>query len=185
MTENTHPVDRRARRSVQALWDALVALLQRHDWAEITVQMITDQADVARSTFYAHFQTKQDLLDAGFHLVGGALRQQVLAGKPAENEGFATLDWLVEHTATSRDFLRRVCASPAGQIIQGRFRAVVTAILADELASIGAKVSPREMTFLTGGIFAVIDDWLAQGCPESQDSLALKLSQRLRGQILA
>ena len=55
--------DRRSLRSRRLLWEALLALLQKDDWAEISVQMICDRADVARSTFYAHFQTKQDLLE--------------------------------------------------------------------------------------------------------------------------
>ena len=59
-------LDRRALRSRRMLWDALFALLQDHDWADINIQMICQKAVVARSTFYVHFPTKQDLLDSGF-----------------------------------------------------------------------------------------------------------------------
>ncbi len=53
--------DRRSLRSRRLLSEALLGLLQDHDWADISVQMICGRADVARSTFYAHFQTKQDV----------------------------------------------------------------------------------------------------------------------------
>ena len=71
--------DRRSIRSRRLLWEALLALLQTEDWAEITVQKICDQADVARSTFYAHYQTKQDLLDAGFALGLQEINRQISA----------------------------------------------------------------------------------------------------------
>ena len=34
--------------------------------SDSTVQMIIDRAEVARFTFCAHYQTKQDLLGVGF-----------------------------------------------------------------------------------------------------------------------
>jgi len=43
------------------LHQALHDLLTRKRYADITVQDIIDQADVGRSTFYAHYQDKEDL----------------------------------------------------------------------------------------------------------------------------
>ena len=41
--------------------------------SDCTVEMIIDQADVARFTFCAHDQTKQDLLGVGFSQLGTAI----------------------------------------------------------------------------------------------------------------
>ena len=57
--------DRRSRRTRQLLQDALVALLREKRYDAITVQDILDRADVGRSTFYAHFYDKDDLLVSG------------------------------------------------------------------------------------------------------------------------
>lgn len=55
------PLDARVRRSRDKLGDALIALIQEKPFDAITVQDVLDRAGVARSTFYAHFQSKEDL----------------------------------------------------------------------------------------------------------------------------
>ena len=54
------------RRTRQQLGRALMELVLRKRYARITVQNILDQADVGRSTFYAHFRDKEDLLLGNF-----------------------------------------------------------------------------------------------------------------------
>lgn len=59
--------DRRARRSRKMLQEALLELIDKRPYAKISVSDITEQADLARVTFYAHFETKDDLLLSYFH----------------------------------------------------------------------------------------------------------------------
>jgi|UPI0006911CFA AcrR family transcriptional regulator len=63
--------DPRIRRTRQALQVALRDLMQQKSFEEISVQDITDLADVNRATFYDHYNDKFALLDAmvagGFH----------------------------------------------------------------------------------------------------------------------
>jgi AcrR family transcriptional regulator len=61
--------DRRSQRTQQALMDALIALLAVKHYDEISIIDISDRANVGRSTFYAHYQTKDDLLKCGFERV--------------------------------------------------------------------------------------------------------------------
>ena len=56
------PPDRRVRRTKQRLNDALESLIIEKGYDKITVQDLIDRADVGRSTFYAHYETKDDLL---------------------------------------------------------------------------------------------------------------------------
>lgn len=176
--------DRRTRKTTAALWRALLALLQEHTWDAITVQMIADRADVARSTFYAHYPTKQDLLDAGFACTAIDLCSEVLARPPVPGR-LATLDWLVGHLSDSRGFLRRLKGSTGGQIIQTRFRQTVANLLAQELARNGAAPDAQRMTFLIGGIFAVAEAWAEKGGPEPPEILAHTLADLARTYTLS
>ena len=57
-------MDRRQIKSRRAIKHAFCALLKQKDYTHITVQEIIDAADVGRTTFYAHFETKEFLLQA-------------------------------------------------------------------------------------------------------------------------
>ena len=57
--------DRRAQRTRQLLHDAMFSLMLEKRYDKITVQDIIDRANVGRSTFYAHFQDKEDLALSG------------------------------------------------------------------------------------------------------------------------
>ncbi|MEV4312714.1 TetR/AcrR family transcriptional regulator [Actinocrispum sp. NPDC049592] len=61
-----HVEDRRVRRTRERLQEALVALVLEKSYQKVTVQDILDRADVGRSTFYTHYQSKDDLLLSGY-----------------------------------------------------------------------------------------------------------------------
>lgn len=83
--------DRRVQKTRKLLQDALIELVAEKGYDAVTVQEILDQANVGRSTFYAHFRDKDQLLgsilDRLNELFQGHEKQLLDAMKDLEREG--------------------------------------------------------------------------------------------------
>lgn len=68
-------LDRRVQKTRQLLKDALITLILEKGFEAVTIQQILDKANVGRSTFYMHFESKYELLHSCFeefnNLFGG------------------------------------------------------------------------------------------------------------------
>lgn len=91
--------DRRSQRSRQLLIEALAELMHSKRYSAISVQEITDRANVGRSTFYAHFTDKDDLLVQGVRQMVGSLDHSI----PGPRNTLAPSLGLFHHLAEGRD----------------------------------------------------------------------------------
>src|SRR5215467_14640891 len=58
-------IDRRVDRTTKTLHQALISLILRKNYEAITIREICDEANIGRSTFYAHYTSKDQLHQRG------------------------------------------------------------------------------------------------------------------------
>lgn len=167
-------VDRRARRTRQALHEALIQLIIERDYDEITVMDIADAANVGRSTFYAHFTDKDDLLRSGtVHFRDMLLREH--AARRGESASDAPLlsfsRFMTEHLKERKRLYRALQRGRAGPIIWDAFRLYVAELVRTELsarARKGTKAYETELAvqFIVGAFMSVLTWWMDRGAKE-------------------
>ncbi|MFC9490766.1 TetR/AcrR family transcriptional regulator [Streptomyces hydrogenans] len=91
--------DRRVRRTRAALRQALVELVLDKGFHAVTVEEITERADVGRATFYAHYRDKEDLLVGVVRDLAEDRERLLPAVRQAHAEGFTGLPvkYIFEH----------------------------------------------------------------------------------------
>ncbi len=148
--------DRRIERTRTALRNALLALVRREEWAEINVREICREANIARSSFYLHYDNKTDLLDSVFASGMRDARAYVKANT-GEKGRYASISWLVEHVLSNRDFYRKGPLS--NDEIYLRFQRSFAELLKGELGIRQDIISRDALSFAVGGVFAVLKGW--------------------------
>ena len=55
-------MDKRKEKTINAINNAFAKIIKEKDYDDITIQDLLEEASISRSTFYAHFKTKDELL---------------------------------------------------------------------------------------------------------------------------
>jgi len=104
-------VDRRVQKTHKLLQDALIELVAEKGYESVTIQEILDKANVGRSTFYAHFQDKDQLLHSILDFLNELFEQHekqlVDAAKNFENADITDLARSLSPTLSLFQFVRQ------------------------------------------------------------------------------
>lgn len=118
--------DRRVRRTKSRLKTAILELVREKSYGRITIREITDRADVGRSTFYSHFDSKEDLLFSGFDdwlLSLASSADGPAEGPEEEPEGFRFSLPLLRHARSQRRFVEAVVVGAGSAGVRRRLTA--------------------------------------------------------------
>jgi AcrR family transcriptional regulator len=131
--------DRRVQRTRKLLEDALIALILEKGYEAVTIQDIIDRANVGRSTFYAHFLDKQQLLLSGFeHLRVFLAQQHVAVARAGERRLRFSLP-MFEHACSYRPVYRALVGKQSGVIVRQHIEHLLTDLARDELAALAPR----------------------------------------------
>ena len=100
-------IDRRAQRTRQILEQAFLDVLKEKSFTAMSIQEITERANVHRGTFYAHFADKYALLEA---IIREEFRDVLTSTLPSESQWEQkTLHLLIETTLDYFKSMYRQC----------------------------------------------------------------------------
>lgn len=181
MEKPERKLDRRAVRTRRALRDALMALILEKGFDAITVQDITDRADLNRGTLYLHYRDKLDLLirsseDAYDDLIAQfePLRLNHLTANIPERH----LQMVFDHVAANIAFYRVMIGPHGVAAFSTRLRQIVAEVGMQRLAVLrklsgSADVpSPLIAAYVGGAIYGVLEWWLSTDMRIPTDALA-------------
>ncbi len=182
-------MDRRIQRTRKLLQEALMGLILEKGYAAITVQDILDRANLGRSTFYAHYRDKDDLLVSGFeHLkemfeffdVEGA------AGRRGSGPGELTPSLaFFRHAGQQHRLYKALMGRKGGEAVQEYLRQYVSELLGSHLrrrAPDDRKLTvPREVLvhYVVSSFLGLLTWWLDHDMPytaEQMNDLFMRLT---------
>lgn len=168
--------DRRSERTRQMLGDALVSLMLERRYADLTVQDILDRANIGRSTFYAHFWDKDDLLASAIARMIEALSRHMDQGAGEATALLPSLG-LFQHIQEQYHLLYRAFAPSQSaemlmQTLRGhlckhveqRLRRLLPASTVDLTITVTAQA-------VVGAFLALLQWWLAQEMPLTPEQI--------------
>jgi AcrR family transcriptional regulator len=182
------PIDRRAARTKAMLQRAHISLILEKGYEAITVEDICDEANVGRSTFYAHYSNKDDLKRSGFEHLRKQLvdRQKEAQATPGDikDRSFGFSLTMFEHARDHIDLYRALAGGHGGTVSLGQIRQILSNLVRNEFAAAASKNSadivPRELVvqYIVGAYMAVLVWWLDGGAklpPKQMDAMFRRL----------
>lgn len=181
MTEKK--LDRRVRRTRALLNDALIQLIREKGYDNVTIEEITERANLGRSTFYLHYQSKDDLLiehhdDLVAHLRLVRLSRNELLGDEPQPEMVELLEQLSQAKAIYEAFARARDASFIMREVQEREMQNLTESLQQAFPE-KVPTMPVEMLtrYIISAQFSLLDWWMMTRNAYSPVDLATMLHQ--------
>ena len=203
---NARKVDRRVSRTRRLLRDALFALILEKGFDAVTVEEITNRADLGRTTFYLHYRDKEDLLMESIgELVDDLIEQ--MSRLPVEEWRLETgvknmtpspaILLPFQHVADNARLYRVILRGEGTYSVSRRLREIIVqatnemlrVLLEKERLSALHPQVPMDvfLNFLAGSWIGLITWWLENEMPYPPEQMAMmfqKMILRGAGEVL-
>lgn len=184
--------DRRVQRTRELLQKALIELIDDHNYDDITIQDIVDRANVGRTTFYLHYNSKEELFSSchgnivsEFHFgpFHPLTREELLALEAPTGMILA-----YRHLEEGRTRLNSVFQGRDGPLILRRIRDMSAQEIEANLRAVFAESDstiPFNMlsNYLAGAQVALMQWWLEKRQPYTAENLAQTFHRLQRAAI--
>jgi len=142
-------MDRRQKKTRQAVYAAFIGLLEKKSYSSISVREIIDEADIGRSTFYSHFETKDELLrelcrEIFEHVFSEELTSEMTHDfSSGKNDIKAEITHILYHLKDSRGYIRGILSRESGEMFMKFFKEYLEKVFEGELVKYDSDI-PKE-----------------------------------------
>lgn len=167
--------DLRVRRTRERLGAALIALIEEKSIDNVTVREVLDRAEVGRSTFYLHYQDKNDLLVSQLEN-GLEMWSSILCTRNEKSRRVAPVAEFFAHVASAGKLYRSLAGSGRIEIFFDLAQGYFARGIARRLTQIGLPVSDqRELDAsshaVAGNLLSLLKWWLDRGTKEPAEHM--------------
>lgn len=166
--------------TAQLMDEALLVLLEKKDFAFITIKEICAKAGVNRSTFYLHYENTNDLLAETIAMIGNRFHESfksksvALVSEATEKSFFITPDYLIpylEFVKENKRIFSLIHKKPelfsSRKVFDKMYADLFSPIL--DQYGLAAREKPYVFEFYSRGTLAVVMKWLENDCKDEID----------------
>lgn len=189
MNSDSADLDLRQQRTREALYNALVELLEQKPYDEITIADLTRQAKVARPTFYLHFKDIHEVLLT--RLEEDLRAQQALVSELTPDyetvldDRITLLRFAFERVAANAQLYHLILTGRAGPVVYNLFYQQITTLHRRVLKARGLEDSGIMVNlingYFSGAIGGILSAWLEAGMPNSPEEMTRLVIELMDG----
>lgn len=176
-------MDRRQLKTRNAIFKAFGVLLSKKEFSKITVQDIIDEADIGRTTFYDHFETKDYLLkemcaDLFAHVFSDTLSSEnthdfsLKTGNPHE-----MITHMLYHLLDNERNILEILTGDSGELFLGFFRQYLSELMAARMLSVmnvNSKNIPDDflVNHISSSFVGMVQWWIKNNLRQTPEEMA-------------
>ena len=176
-------MDRRQQKTRAAIFGAFTALLSEKSYNQISVQEIIDAANVGRTTFYAHFETKDYLLkelceELFAHIIESAMGRPDTHSHPSEYTAPGSVFLhLIQHLQKNDNHILDLLSSENNDIFQRYFKSNLRQLILSQFLNLTFVTNmPLPKDYLINHIAAAfvetVNWWISRNMQENAEVIA-------------
>ena len=173
-------MDRRQKKTRAAVFTAFNELLTEKSYHQITVQDIIDRANVGRTTFYDHFETKDELLKEMCSELFRHVFSDVLSAENTHDfslsggESGAVITHMLYHLRDNKRNIRGILSCESGEMFLQFFRQYLNKLFFSYLSRGNHPTVPEDflLNHISGSFVNMVQWWIRGGAKETPEELA-------------
>lgn len=165
--------DRRIRRTRRQLKDSFFSLILEKGYDAVTIEEITERADLGRTTFYLHYKDKEDLLKESIGAISSELLSQISHTPP--------ILLIFQHAAENADLYRIILRGEGAYRATAWLREIISNAAQDFLfmkkTQENLEVRPNVpidvfSNYFAGSLLGILTWWLESEMPYPPEEMA-------------